>query len=285
MSVSDSSSRILAQLLEARTGQQLTESRRWRIESALSGLVRERGWSSVEDLAVWLTQPQQGELAQECVEALLNNETSFFRDRAMFDLLSQQVLPGLARQRAATRRIRIWSVGCSTGQEAVSLAILFAEQKARWAGWTIDIVGTDVSHTVIEFARNGLYPAFQVQRGLGVLQMLNFFTESTEGWLVSDEIRQMIRFKVHNLLEPPVTGGAFDLVLCRNVLLYFGPYNRARAFTILADAMAPDGRLMLGGGETVVGQTERLIPDTVHQGLFSRVADATEQFASKPAAR
>ena len=128
---------IIAGLLEARTGQKLTEDRRWRIAPALAGLFRERGISSNQDLVVLLTQPDESSLAQDVVEALLNNETYFFRDRAMFDQLATQVLPDLARRREGTRKLSIWSVGCSTGQEAYSVAMLFAEQRARWRDWSI----------------------------------------------------------------------------------------------------------------------------------------------------
>jgi len=168
LQISDSSSRILAGLLEARTGQQLTMSRRWRIETALSALLRERGIATLDELITILVMNKEPGLSNQVVEALLNNETYFFRDRAMFDQLAVNVLPSLARRRERTRRLSIWSVGCSTGQEAYSLAMLFLEQPARWTDWTIEIVGTDVARTVIDAAREGSFSQFQIQRGLGV---------------------------------------------------------------------------------------------------------------------
>ena len=180
---------IIAGLLEARTGQKLTEDRRWRIAPALSGLFRERGISSNQDLVVLLTQPDESSLAQDVVEALLNNETYFFRDRQIFDYLAATVLPQLAARRAAERKLSIWSVGCSTGQETLSLAMTFLEQQGRWDGWTIEILGTDVSTSVVDFARAATYSNFQIQRGLGVGQMLGFFTESPTGWRARDTLR------------------------------------------------------------------------------------------------
>ncbi|WP_336511967.1 protein-glutamate O-methyltransferase CheR [Sphingomonas arenae] len=274
MEISDSSCRILAGLLEARTGQQLTMSRRWRLETALSGILRERAISSIDELITILVMGREPSLATRVVEALLNNETYFFRDRLPFDLLTQQALPALAQRRAKTRRIRVWSAGCSTGQEAYSLAMLFAEQPQKWAGWTIDILGTDVSASVIDRARAGAYTQFEVQRGLGIQQMIKWFEESAEGWRAVEALRRTVRFQVHNLLEPPPHPGEFDIVLCRNVLLYLNETTRAKAFDRLAAALAPDGWLMLGAGETVIGQTNRLEADREKRGLY-RHAGAT----------
>ena len=143
MQISDSSSRILAGLLEARTGQQLTMSRRWRIETALSALLRERGIATLDELITILVMGKEPNLSQQVVEALLNNETYFFRDRAPFDLLERYALPELAKRRHKSKRIRIWSAGCSTGQEAYSLAMLFAQAPDEWRGWTVDILATE----------------------------------------------------------------------------------------------------------------------------------------------
>ena len=269
MEVSEVSNRILASLLEQRTGQQLAPSRRWRIGSALSGLFREQGISTVDQLIALLTQSREASLARRVVEALLNNETYFYRDRAMFDLLNQRVLPELAQRRASTRRMSIWSVGCSTGQELYSLAMMLAEQPQRWHGWTFDLIGTDVSESVIEMARKGTYTQFQIQRGLGVAQMLQWFREVPEGWQIDEKLRGMVQFEIHNMLDaPPCQAAKFDLILCRNVLLYFEGPNRARAFDRLGSALAPDGWLMLGAGETVIGQTDRFAPDPDVTGLY-----------------
>lgn len=269
--MSETSNRVLAALLEARTGQELTPSRRWRINSALSGLFRERGVANAEQLVGLLGQSRESSLARRVVEALLNNETYFFRDRTMFDLLGTRVLPELAERRAETKRLSIWSAGCSTGQEALSIAMLICEQAPRWSGWTIDILGTDVSESVIDLARQGAYSQFQIQRGLGVTQMLRWFAETDGGWQAKNAIRQKVRFEVHNLLDPPPVQTEFDLILCRNVLLYFEGANRARAFDRLASALALDGRLLLGAGETVMGQTERFVPDPELTGIYRRI--------------
>jgi chemotaxis protein methyltransferase CheR len=258
---------IVAGLLEVRTGQKLTADRAWRVGTALSGVLRAQGLETLEDLAARLNQPNQAELAQQVVEALLNNETYFFRDRAMFDLLSRSILPALAEKREGTKRLSIWSVGCSTGQEAYSLAMLFAEQRARWRDWTIDILGTDVARSVVAAAREANFSQFQIQRGLGVAQMVSFFEETRTGWRATEALRNTVRFEQHNLLDTPPDPGRFDLILCRNVLLYFDRATRERAFGRLASALAPDGMLMLGAGETTVGQTEALVPEKGNTGF------------------
>jgi chemotaxis protein methyltransferase CheR len=271
--ISDSSSRILAGLLEARTGQQLTMSRRWRIETALSALLRERGISTLDELITILVMGKEPSLSQKVVEALLNNETYFFRDRAPFDVLQRHALPELAQRRDKTKRLRIWSAGCSTGQEVYSLSMLFAEEPEKWRGWTIDILGTDVSTGCIDRARAGSYSQFEVQRGLGINQMIKWFEESADGWRAVESLRKPVRLQVHNLLEPAPHPGDFDIVLCRNVLLYLSPEKKTLAFERIAGAMAEDGWLMLGAGETVIGQTSKLGADVNARGLYRIVGD------------
>jgi chemotaxis protein methyltransferase CheR len=274
---------IIAGLLEARTGQKLTEDRRWRIAPALAGLFRDRGISSNQDLVVLLTQPDESSLAQDVVEALLNNETYFFRDRQIFDYLAGGVLADLSAKRAAERKLAIWCVGCSTGQETLSVAMTFLEQQARWDGWSIEILGTDVSSSAVDFARTATYSNFQIQRGLGVGQMLGFFTETPEGWRARDNLRQMVRYEIHNLLHPAPYPGQFDLILCRNVLLYFDGPVRARAFARLAEALAPDGKLLLGGGETVLEKGAFFRPSEERFALYEPLS-ASDRLARAHAA-
>lgn len=280
METSEASHQIIADLLAARTGQHLTESRRWRVNSALAGIFREYGISNVDQLVCLLASPRTGpespDLSQEVVEALLNNETYFFRDKPTFDQLPQEILPELARRREGVKRLSIWSAGCSTGQEVYSLAMLFAEQKERWHGWTIELLGTDVSHRAINSARSGLYSQFEVQRGLGVTQMLRHFDETANGWQIREDARRMANFRQHNVLGPYPGRQPFDLVLCRNVLLYFDRATRAAAFERLASAVVPDGFLMLGAGETVVGQTDRFCPSPQRASFFEPLPQAAE---------
>jgi len=281
MEVSQASHQIIADLLRERTGQQLTENRRWRIGSALASIFREHGISNVDQLVCLLDEPRRRagdrDLATQVIEALLNNETYFFRDKPTFDQIPETVLPDIARQRAEAKRLSIWCAGCSTGQEVHSLAMLFEDQKDRWKGWSIDILGTDISHRVIRAARGGLYSQFEVQRGLGVTQMLSHFEETPDGWQIHDHVRRIARFQQHDVLADPPSSMRFDLILCRNVLLYFDAETRTRAFTRLQSALAPGGYLMLGAGETVVGQTSDFAPVAGLTSLYAKAGASIPQ--------
>ncbi len=280
MEVSDTCSRILAGLLEARTGQQLTNNRRWRIETALKGLMRDQEITSLEQLVTILAAETRPGLAGAVTEALLNNETFFFRDRTSFDLLLKGALARIEQAKRHERRISIWSAGCSTGQEAYSIAIAFAEEPRRWQGWTIDIVATDISGRAVEQARAGTYSQFEVQRGLPVLQMLRWF-EEREGkeWRIAPELRRAVRFQRHSLLDPPPVPARFDIILCRNVLLYFSAATSRSVLARLAEASAPGATLMLGAGETVIGLSEDFLPDPTARGLYLRAGLAARSAA------
>lgn len=258
--------RILGALLEARTGQQLIAGRQWRVETALKPVARELGLDGVDALVAQLVSSKDDGLATRVVEALLNNETSFFRDPGVFDLLGSGALDRVRRSRADSRKLRIWSAGCSTGQEAYSLAIMLRDAEAHWARWTVEIAATDVSEEAIARARRGRYSQFEIQRGLPVRTMLRWFQQQDEEWVVDARLRRMIRFSTHSLLDPPL--GQFDVILCRNVLMYFAPPVRRAVFDRLHQALAPDGVLMLGAGETVIGQTTKFAADTELRGLY-----------------
>ena len=274
MEISDSSRRILASLLEARTGQQLAMNRRWRIDTALAAIMRERGFTTIDQLVARLVSGSDAGLSQKVIEALLNNETYFFRDRLPFDLLLGGPLKRLEQARAKQKKIAIWCAGCSTGQEAYSLAMSFAEDKLRWQGWTIEIVGTDLSQSAVARARAGIYSQFEVQRGLPVTQMIRWFDEIGAGqWQIAEALRRSVRFEVANILDQPPRPGKFDIILCRNLLLYFAPDMRRLAFNRLSQSIAADGALMLGAGETVLGQTERFVSDPDNRGLYIPVPD------------
>ena len=275
MEVSGSSRRILASLLETRTGQQLAVNRNWRIDTALAPIMREHRFDNLDQLVTKLVTGSSPALTEQVIEALLNNETFFFRDKLPFDLLMGGPLKRIEAAKAAERKIAIWSVGCSTGQEAYSIAMTFAAQEVRWRGWTIEIVGTDISRSAIARAREGKYSQFEVQRGLPVMQMVRWFNEQGAGeWQIAQKLRDAVRFEVRNIVERPPEPKQFDMILCRNVLLYFAPDMRRLAFSRMADAVTPCGALMLGAAETVIGQTDRFVSDPENRGLYIPAAAA-----------
>jgi chemotaxis protein methyltransferase CheR len=271
MEANDREARIIANLFEQVTGQRLGKDRTWRIGMMLTPLCAERGIVSLGLLATMLEHGGDDMLATDVVDALLNNETSFFRDRAAFAQLTHHVLPRLAAAKRE-RRLRIWSAACSTGQEAYSLAMIFAEAEAQWRGWTIDIVGTDLSRSAVARARSGVYSQFEVQRGLSVRRMIDWFDPvADKGWRIKSRIATMVNFGRHNLLGALPARPAFDLILCRNALLYFSPEKRRQVLDRMAGSIAPQGALMLGAGETASGLSDRFCADPTALTIFRPV--------------
>ena len=266
--MSEGSIRLLGALLEARTGQQLTAGRRWRVEMALEPLMRARRAPTTDALVGMIAGGGDTRLTDAVIDALLNNETSFYRDRTSFDLFAGPAFARLHAARAETRRLRIWCAGCSTGQEAYTLAMIFADQAERWRDWQIDILGTDVSRGAIATARAGRYGHFEIQRGLPVAKMVRWFDRDGENWQAAAPLRAAVRFQVGSLIDAPPTAAKFDAILCRNVLLYFTPAMRRLVFSRLAAAIAADGVLMLGAGETVLGHTDQFVSDYECLGLY-----------------
>ena len=270
MEMSPVSARVFAGVLEQRTGQILSDARNWRLDVALDVLVRTHGFVSADAVASAVASGRDPRLSDAVMEALLNHETSFYRDPNMFRLILDRAVPQLMAARPG-RALRIWSAGCSTGQEAYSLAMALNETAAL-AGWTIDIVATDVSPVAVAQARAGRYSQFEIQRGLPVRQMVRWFAGQDDEWLARPELRARVRFHTLSLLDPPPLPGRFDIVLCRNVLFYFAPDVRRRAFDRLGDGVAADGYLVLGAGETAIGQTDRFASDPAQHGLYRPVA-------------
>ena len=273
MEVSEGAIRILAGLLEARTGQQLAVGRRWRVETALRPLLAQYNTASLEALAARVVSGAEPRLTDAVIEALLNHETFFYRDFQPFQLLGEQGFGRLHAARKDSKRLRIWSAGCSTGQEVYSLAMMIADRPDRWAGWSIDLVGTDLSTVAVSQARAGRYSQFEIQRGLPVSSMLRRFEPHGDYWHAQESLRAAVRFQTHNLLNAPPPG-RFDVILCRNVLLYFSSDVRRLVFGRLASAIAPDGLLMLGAGETAMGQTDQFVSDFECRGFYRRRVEA-----------
>lgn len=257
---------VLTALLEARTGQQLSSYRSWRVDTALKPVIRERGLETLDQLVAQLLDGQDTGIGDRIVDALVNQETSFFRDGPIFD----QALEVLAT--CGRRRPRVWSAGCSTGQEPLSLAMAAAERAAN-GGPVVDIVASDVSEAAIQRARSGKFTQFEVQRGLPIRQLMKWF-DGGDGaeWIAKPELVRMVHWKRHNLVaEAPLNGG-FDLIMCRNVMMYLSPATRVAVYAGLAKALNPGGVLVLGAGETVIGQSDALEPSRRWRGFYERTA-------------
>ena len=247
----------IANLVKARSGIVLTADKGYMLETRLSGLMKRDGIASLDLLAQKLREGRAEPLLREVVEALTTNESSFFRDGKPFDHL-RKLLPKLHATRPAGQPIRIWSAACSTGQEAYSCAMILAEMKPLLGNRSFEIFGTDLSRDVVERAREGCFTQFEVQRGLPVQMLVKFFRQEGGKWRISPELRKATRFEERNLLSDHRLLGRFDVIFCRNVLIYFDTPTKAQVLGAMSSMLAPDGVLYLGGAETVLGITDRL---------------------------
>ena len=269
MSVSEANAyKALSCLLEKHTGQTLMANRHWRIDMALKPVMRQNSIPDLETLVSLIEIDADPKLTSACVEAMINNETCFFRDQANFALLTGPLLDSIRENRLASKRIRIWSAACSTGQEAFSLAMAISENSEKWRGWQVQIVATDVSTSALAQARSGKYSQFEIQRGLPVMQMLKYFDQKGEDWIAKEHLRRMVIFSEHNMLNSARLLGVFDIVLCRNMLMYLCDSKRAQVLEGIVPVLAEDGLLMLGAAETVIGQTQKLRSSKEFRGFY-----------------
>jgi chemotaxis protein methyltransferase CheR len=204
---------------------------------------------------------------------MTTNETSFFRDLTPFAVLKNAVLPGLVKANATSKRIRIWSGACSTGQEVYSIAFTVGDLPDL-TGWDVNIVGTDIAEKVLERARAGVYTQHEVQRGLGMSSMVRFFTQQGADWAVKPEIKRMVQFRQFNVLNDFSTVGPFDVIFFRNILIYFDSSTKKQILERMAGILSPSGVLFLGGTETPLGITDRWVRVKLDQGIVYKRRDA-----------
>jgi chemotaxis protein methyltransferase CheR len=263
---------FLRKFLYDRSGLALTPDKSYLLESRLAPIARKMKLKSLADLIAHMRVTSDEALTIQVVEAMTTNETLFFRDRWPFERFSAKVLPDMMEANKHTKRIRIWCAACSSGQEPYSLAMLIAEAGRLLDGWSVELIGTDISEEMLERCRKGWYSTFEVQRGMTPEMLKKYFTKDGEGWKISDRLRAMVKFRNFNLLDDPSAPAAglsgLDLIFCRNVLIYFDEITRKRVFAGMAKVMKPAGYLCLGGAETVIGISDafRILPG--ERGLF-----------------
>jgi chemotaxis protein methyltransferase CheR len=258
----------LRQLLRQRSGLVLSAEKQYLAESRLLPVARKHGLGSLTELVVRLKAATFATIGVEVVEAMTTNESFFFRDKIPFEHFRDTIMPALLAARAREKRIRIWCTACATGQEPYSLAMSLKTIGPALAGWKVEIVATDISHEVLAKAKAGIYNQFEVQRGLPIQQLVKFFSQVGEAWQVAPEIRAMVQFRPLNLLNDFSSLGTFDLVFCRNVLIYFDQETKIGVLNRLARQMPSDGFLVLGAAETVVGLTDAFKPMADKRGLY-----------------
>ena len=259
---------FLRKLLKERSGLDLSSEKEYLVESRLIPLARKAGLPGLPELVQKLKGSAEA-LTAEVVEAMTTNETFFFRDKVPFDHLKATILPELLQARAGRRSLRIWCAASSTGQEPYSIAMCLKEFGAALTGWRVEIIATDLSQGVLEKSRAGLFSQFEVQRGLPIQLLVRHFAQIGELWQLNADIRAMVQFRQLNLLQDFSHLGVFDVIFCRNVLIYFDQDTKTNVFGRLAKMIEPDGFLMLGAAETVVGLTDAFRPYTDRRGLYS----------------
>jgi chemotaxis protein methyltransferase CheR len=260
----------LRKLLRERSGLVLAPEKQYLIESRLMPVARRASCASITDLVRRLREPDSEPLKAEITEAMTINESFFFRDKIPFDRFRDTVLPALLSARAHTKRFRIWCAAASTGQEPYSLAMMLKSVQEKFSGWRIEILATDISHDVLEKARAGIYSQFEVQRGLPIQMLMQHFEQVGEQWRLSEAIRKMVQFRQLNLLADFAALGTFDVVFCRNVLIYFDQATKTGVLERIYRQLAPDGFLLMGAAETVVGLTDIFVPLAEKRGLYVR---------------
>ncbi len=259
---------LISQLLKKRSGLVLSEDKAYLLESRLNPVARKWGLSGFDELAQQVRKTNDEKLLVDITEAMTTNESFFFRDQKPFDQFRDVVLPYLLEHRAPKKSIRIWCAAASSGQEPYTLAMLLKEAQAKLAGWRVEIVGTDISQEILDKAKEGIYSQFEVQRGLPINLLVKYFTQVEDRWKLNDEIRNMVTFKNFNLLNSMSGMGQFDVIFCRNVLIYFDQPTKTQVLDQMAGLLANDGFLYLGGAETVLGISDRFLLIPGQRGIY-----------------
>jgi len=265
---------LLAGILKHRSGLVLSKEKVYLLESRLMSVARKYGFKNLDEVAGSIRLRRDEALLDAITEAMTTNESLFFRDIKPFEILREKVLPQIMAGRS-NRRIRIWSAACSSGQEPYSMCMLLKEQRHKLDGWRIEIVATDLSREMLEKAKSGMYTQFEVQRGLPIAMMVKYFKQTGDKWQIDASLRSMVTFREFNLLEDPLALGTFDIVFCRNVLIYFDPATKRKVLDGMSRLLPHDGVLFLGGAETVLGVTDRFQPVPGQRGVYA-LADSVD---------
>jgi chemotaxis protein methyltransferase CheR len=260
---------FVAELVNRRSGMVLPADKFPLAESRLWPVARRFGFRDLEAMRAELRHAPES-LASAVVEALAIHDTSFFRDRSVFEHFRNAILPPLLETRMRARRLRLWCAGASTGQEPYSLAMMLAE--IDLSGWHVELIATDLSQAAIACGREGVYSQAEVKRGLRPREIAKHFVPEGEGWRIAERIRRMVTFRAFNLLDDCGWLGELDVIFCRNVLMYFDPRSKAAVLQKLAAALAPGGCLLLGASETAQAAMDWLEPEDAARGLYRKLA-------------
>ena len=262
---------LLSGMLKSRSGLVLSKDKVYLLETRLMPVARKRGLENVEALVEEVRKKKEEVLVRDITEAMTTNETFFYRDNKPFDTFRDDILPHLLEARATKKSLRIWCAAASTGQEPYSLCMIMKEAAAKLHGWRIEVLATDISREVIEKAKVGLYSQFEVQRGLPITHLVKYFKQVGEMWQLDESIRSMVTYRELNLMEDFSRLGSFDLIFCRNVLIYFDQDTKNDVLERVAKVIPEDGRLVLGAAETVIGVSDKFKPVPNQRGVYGLV--------------
>lgn len=258
-------------LLYEKSGLVITQDKTYLLDSRLTPVAKTWGYATLEAMTIALRAFPDPKLVKDIVEAMTTNETSFFRDQKPFTIFEQLVLPAIVQSRLKTsRKIRIWCAAASTGQEPYTLSMLLKEKESLWRGCSIEIIATDISEDALSIAKAGIYSQFEIQRGLPIAYLMKYFKQVDEKWQLSDEIRNMVKYNYFNLLTDMKPLGTFDIIFCRNVLIYFDEKTKGQVLARMNQQLTPDGFLFMGGAETTIGITDKFKPLENQRGLYVR---------------
>jgi chemotaxis protein methyltransferase CheR len=260
---------FIAGLVRRECGLVLTADKTYLIESRLTPVARRWKLATTEEFIQALGKTSTRDMVRDAVEAMVTHESFFFRDKKPFDQFRDMVLPRLVQARATQKHIRIWCAAASSGQEPYTLAMQLKEAEARLKGWKVEILATDISTDVLARAKAGIYTQFEVQRGLPVQLLVKYFKKIEDKWEIAPAIKSMVEYRPFNLLDDPRALGRFDVVFCRNVLIYFDQETKGQILDRISRQMASDGVLYLGGAETVLGLTTRFQPMPNERGVYT----------------
>jgi chemotaxis protein methyltransferase CheR len=280
--------KFLAQFLKDESGLVITEEKGYLVDSRLMPIARKRGIADLDDLVVAMRGKKDLNLNNDVVEAMTTNESFFFRDIKPFESLKNTVLPQLvpARKAANAKKIRIWSAACSSGQEPYTIAMILKENPALLQGLEVEIVGTDLSGDILAKAREGIYTQFEAQRGLPIQLLMKYFTQVGEHWQINEDIRNSVQLHQANLLQDLSKFGKFDIIFCRNVLIYFEAPTKSEVLGRLRSMMPNDGYLFLGAAETVVGISDKFKTIQGERGVYATdLAPEAAPVAAAPIAK
>ena len=259
----------LSDILKKRSGLALTEDKAYLIESRLLPIARTQGLQDIGQLCNLLITKPSEKLLVEITEAMTTNESSFFRDIKPYEALRNIVLPQLMARPSVMKNIRIWSAACSTGQEPYTISICLKEDAAKLAGWNFEIIATDLASKVVDKAKEGIYSQFEAQRGLPIQILMKYFSPLPDtSWQIKDAVRSSVQFKLQNLLEEYTSLGRFDMVFCRNVLIYFDDPTKAKITEKMAKSLTKDGVLIIGSTESLVDPTGLFAPIENFRGAY-----------------